>query len=79
MIEVCVAGISALVEPSTAASATTGFAGFLDRAALGTTLAAYGGLRCHRGYFCRHGDVTIKQDIQTQPKRPEDCFIQVAS
>ena len=36
MIEVCVAGISAVLEPSTAASATTEFAGFLDNAALGT-------------------------------------------
>ena len=35
MIEVCVAGISAVLEPSTAISATTEFAGFLDAAALG--------------------------------------------
>ena len=35
MIEVWVTGISAVLEPSTAASATTEFAGFLDTAALG--------------------------------------------
>ena len=35
MIKVCVTGISAVLEPSTAASATTEFAGFLDNAALG--------------------------------------------
>ena len=37
MIIVCVAGISAPIEPITAASATTEFAGFLD----GATLAAH--------------------------------------
>ena len=44
MIEVCVAGISTVLKPSTAASATTEFAGFLDAAAL----RAYGPnhLRC---------------------------------
>ena len=35
MIKVCVAGISTLIEPSTAASATTEFAGFLDTSARG--------------------------------------------
>ena len=35
MIEVCVAGISTVLEPSTAISATTEFAGFLDAATLG--------------------------------------------
>ena len=40
MINVCVADISALLEPSTAASATTEFAGFLGRATLATKLVA---------------------------------------
>ena len=40
MTKLCIPGISALVEPSTAASATTAFAGFLDSAALGTPFAA---------------------------------------
>ena len=35
MIEVCVAGISTVLEPSTTIGATTEFAGFLDAAALG--------------------------------------------
>ena len=36
VIKLRVAGISALFDPSTAGSATTAFAGFLDCAALGT-------------------------------------------
>ena len=36
MLKRCVAGASALVEPGTAASATTEFAGFLSGPALGT-------------------------------------------
>ena len=40
MIEVCVTGISTVLEPSTAASATAAFTGFLDSAALGTAFAA---------------------------------------
>ena len=36
MIEVSVAGISTVLEPSTAIGAATAFAGFLDTAALGT-------------------------------------------
>ena len=36
VIKLRVAGISALFDPSTAGSATTAFAGFLDRAALRT-------------------------------------------
>ena len=39
MIQLCVAGISALLEPSTAASATAAFAGLVG-GALGTTVAA---------------------------------------
>ena len=46
--KVCVTGISTLLEPNTAASATTEFAGFLDRAALGASLAAYRGCTCRR-------------------------------
>ena len=41
MINRRVAGISTVLEPSTAASATTEFAGFLDTATLGTRVAAY--------------------------------------
>ena len=52
MIEVCVAGISAVLEPSTAASATTAFAGFLDSAALGTPFGAGQGCTRCRGRFC---------------------------
>ena len=51
MIKVCVADISALVEPSTTASATTEFAGFLDSAALGAALGAYRGCTCHDCFF----------------------------
>ena len=36
MIKLCVAGISTVLKPSTVASATATFAGFLDNAALGT-------------------------------------------
>ena len=66
MIKVFVASISALIEPSTAASATTEFAGFLDSAALRTTLAAYRGCTCRCGRFCGHESVKIKQDTQIQ-------------
>ena len=55
MIEVWVASISTVLEPSTAASATTEFAGFLNAAALGAHLASYLGRR--RGCFCGHADV----------------------
>ena len=69
MIEVCVAGTSAVLEPSTAASATTEFAGFLDAAALGTRVVAYlAAYRGHagrrRGRFCGH--VHVKQHKNTQ-------------
>ena len=62
MIKVCVAGISTLVEPSTAASAATEFAGFLNSAAVGTTLPAYRGCTRCRRCFCGHAGVTMKQD-----------------
>ena len=70
MIEVWVTGISAVLEPSTAASATTEFAGFLDTATLGTRVAAYlaaycGCARRRRGCCCGH--VNIKQHKSTQP------------
>ena len=42
MIKICVAVIPAVLEPSTAASATAGFARFLH----GTALAAYGTAPC---------------------------------
>ena len=55
MIKVSVAGVSAALEPSTAASATTESAGFLGIAALGTHfIDAYHGCRCHRDCFCEH-------------------------
>ena len=40
VIKLCVAGISTVLEPSTIASATTEFAGFLGSTALGTPAAA---------------------------------------
>ena len=70
MIEVCVAGISAVLEPSTAMSATTEFAGFLDNAALGTRVAPYLGAyrgcagRRRRGCCCGH--VHVKQHKNRQ-------------
>ena len=36
MVNLCVTGISTILEPSTAASTTAPFAGFLGTAALGT-------------------------------------------
>ena len=60
MIEVWVASISTVLEPSTAASATTEFAGFFDTAALGARVAAYlaAYLGCarrrRRDCFCGH-------------------------
>ena len=59
MIKGSVAGISTVLEPSTTASATTEFAGFLDTAALGTPFtSAYGGCSRRRGCFC--GNVHVK-------------------
>ena len=82
VIEVCVAGISAVLEPSTAASATTEFAGFLDAAALGTRVAAYlAAYRGHagrrRGCFCGHVHVKQHKNTQTllQPPRTIDMRI----
>ena len=46
VIEICVNDISAFLEPSSAASATAEFTGFLDSAALG----AYGTDPCSRRY-----------------------------
>ena len=59
MIKLRVARISAVVEPSTATSATTELAGSLDGAALGAFLAAYHGHACRRGCFCEHGGVRV--------------------
>ena len=63
MIEVGVPTLSTVLEPSTAASATTEFAGFLDRTALGATLIAYWGCGCRRPCFCGH---KVKQDMHAQ-------------
>ena len=66
MIEVCVAGISTVLEPRTAASTTTEFAGFLDADALGTRVAAYlaaycGCARRRGGCFCGHVNVKLHE------------------
>ena len=66
MIELRVAVVSAFMKPSTTASTATRFAGFLDRAALGTILASCLGWTCRRGRFCGHVGVTINQGTQTQ-------------
>ena len=56
MIKVSVAGVSTVLEPSTATSATTEFAGFLENTALGTTFtSAYRGCNRRRGCFYRYG------------------------
>ena len=49
-----VAGIPALVEPSTAARTTTAFAGFLAQTTLGTLRTACHGCACRRGCFGGH-------------------------
>ena len=46
MVNICVAGISAVLEPSTAASATAAFAKFLSHTALET----YGATRVDDGH-----------------------------
>ena len=65
MIEVWVAGISAVLEPSASACATTEFAGFLDAGALGTRvaayLAAYRGCAGRRRRGCCCGHVNVKR------------------
>ena len=63
VINILAAEASTVLEPSTAASATTEFAGFLDTAALGTQFAAY--LAAYRGCArrCRRcccGNVNVK-------------------
>ena len=82
MIKGSVAGISTVLEPSTAISATTEFAGFLDAAALGTRVAAYlAAYRGHagrrRGCFCGHVHVKQHKNTQTllQPPRTIDMRI----
>ena len=79
MIKFCVAGISALLEPGTAASATTEFAEFLDRATLGASVAAHRGCTCPCRGFCGDAGVMINQDKQTHlqssctsPEQPGD-------
>ena len=52
MIQLCVAGISALLEPSTAASATAAFAGLVGGALDTPTATAHRGQTRHRGCFC---------------------------
>ena len=53
VIKLCVTVISAVLEPSTAASTTAAFAGFLASAALGTAVGAcYRELPRHRRCFC---------------------------
>ena len=47
-----VADIAAFAKPSTAASTTTEFAGFLGTA-LGALIGIYHGCLCRRGCFCR--------------------------
>ena len=70
MIKVCVTGISTFLEPSSAASTTTEFAGFVDRTALGAlaadTVAHYGYTRC---YECFNGrsNGTINTNTDTMP------------
>ena len=66
MIKLRVASISAVVEPSTATSATTELAGSLDGAALGALLAAYHGYACCRGCFwcfCGHAGVHVTEHV----------------
>ena len=58
MTKVRVTGVSAVLEPSTIASATTEFAGFLDTAALKTPfIDSYCERDRRRGCFCGHADV----------------------
>ena len=52
MIEVWVPAISTVLEPSTATSATTEFAGFLDIAALGAHRSPHYGCNRRRECFC---------------------------
>ena len=60
VMELCVAGISAVLEPCTTASATAAFGGLLGRTALGTPVAAaYCGSTRRRSYFCGHAGVNI--------------------
>ena len=60
MLKLCVADISAFLEPSTTASTTTEFPGFLDSAALRAPAAgAYREYTLVRGYFCRDSDVSM--------------------
>ena len=82
VIKLRVTGITTLPRPSTTASATTEFAGFLDTAALGARVAAY--LAAYRGHagrrrwcFCGHAHVKQHKNIQTllQPPRTIDLCI----
>ena len=55
MTKVRVAGVSAVLEPSTVTSTTTEFAGFLENAALWTPfIDAYHECTRRRGCFCGH-------------------------
>ena len=58
MIKVGVPGISTLLEPSTAATATTEFAGFRDNAAFGAC-SADDGYRCHWHSYVGIGHNTV--------------------
>ena len=67
MIELCVAGISAVLEPSTTTRATAEFSGFFCRTTLGTN-AAYR-RTCDRGCFCVNAGGTItQQDTRALPR-----------
>ena len=58
------ADIPAVLEPSTAASTTTDFAGFLECAALGALVHIVQGCSCRGGWFCGRtwGRCKVTQD-----------------
>ena len=56
MVKLCVTDISAVLKPSTTASTTAGFAGFLASTAHGAFAAAR-----HCGGFCGHASVNMRQ------------------
>ena len=61
MIKLCVADISTVLEPTTAASATATFTGFLDNATLAT--AVFGANTPCCGYFCDDKVVRITRKL----------------
>ena len=69
MNDIFVADISALLEPSTTASATTGFPRLLRSTALGTPLV-------RRACFCEHPDDRMAQKTQeSKQSSPIDRYI----